>query len=118
MTIQDYQQNIKLWTTACFGEATATNVLERNYRFLEESLELVQAGGITKDQVLLMVDYVFGRPKGEVNQEVGGTLVTLAAFCNARGINLQKAAVDEMERFAANMDKIREKHKTKTLKAI
>jgi hypothetical protein len=116
MTITAYQLNIEAWTHACFGADIATNVHERNYRFLEESLELVQAGGLSKEEALAMVNHVFDRPPGELEQEVGGTIVTLASFCNARKISLEAAAVTELNSVIANIDRIREKHKNKKLK--
>ncbi|RQS15519.1 hypothetical protein DIE07_03565 [Burkholderia sp. Bp9002] len=35
------------WMLECFGAAIATDRMERNHRFLEEALELVQACGCT-----------------------------------------------------------------------
>lgn len=118
MTISKFQNEIRDWTKRCFGDAIATNVLERNYRFLEEALELVQAGGMTREEALKMVNHVFDRPPGELLQEVGGTMVTLNSFCNARCIDLENAALAELVRVIANIDKIREKHKAKTLKVV
>ncbi len=116
MTMTDYQNKVKLWTNKCFGESVASNVIERNYRFLEEALELIQAGGMPKDVVTAMVNHVFDRPIGDINQEVGGAIVTLASFCNARDLSLEIAANEELNRIEANLDKIREKHQTKTLR--
>lgn len=82
----------------CFGEAIAMDPLERIMRFLEEGLELVQAEGMTKAEVERVVEYVYGRSIGESFQEVGGVMVTLAAFCFRRGIDLDAAALNEFDR--------------------
>lgn len=72
--------------------------LERIMRFLEEALELAQAEGMNEQEVERVVSYVYGRPAGESFQEVGGVMVTLAAFCFRRGIDLQLAALTEFDR--------------------
>lgn len=105
-----FQSDVAKWVKDCFGEAIASDKTERCFRFTEESLELVQSLGITKDQVLQLVDYVYGRPVGEPQQEVGGVMVTLAALCTASGIQLKNAALTELMRCQFNTDKIRAKH--------
>ena len=54
-----------------------------------------------------------GRPVGEIEQEVGGVMSTLAALCCAFNIHLEGAANTEMERVWKKIDVIREKHKNK-----
>lgn len=108
-----FQQDVAKWVKDCFGEEIANDTVERSFRFTEESLELVQSLGITRAQVLILVDYVFDRPKGEPQQEVGGVMVTLAALCNANGIQLKNAALTELLRCQSKTDKIREKHFSK-----
>lgn len=87
MSTTTFQQRVEPWLLACFGEQIAADTIERNHRFLEESLELVQACGCTQSEAHQLVDYVFGRPVGEVQQEAGGVMVTLAALCRAQGID-------------------------------
>ncbi len=82
----------------CFGAEIAADKTERNHRFLEESLELVQAGGCTASEAHQLVDYVFGRPVGDHAQEVGGVMVTLAALCSAFGVNMYDCAHREIDR--------------------
>ncbi len=96
--IHSFQERVKPWLHECFGEMIAGDKEERNHRFLEEALELVQACGCTKEEALKLVDYVYGRPVGEKGQEVGGTMVTLAALCIAQGINLNEEAERELSR--------------------
>lgn len=100
----------------CFGPEISADKVERNYRFLEEALELVQANGLTKDEAHDLVEYVYGRDQGEINQEVGGVCVTLAALCNALNIDIYEEARIEINRCWRNTDKIRQKQANKPLK--
>lgn len=93
-----FQARVNGWMHACFGPAVAADLKERPHRFLEEGLELVQSAGTTKAEALQLVDYVFGRRAGEPRQEVGGTMVTLAALCTAIGVNMASAAETELSR--------------------
>lgn len=108
-----FQFRVAAWLTHTFDPETCSNTRERNHRFLEESLELVQALGCTKTEVMQLVDYTFGRERGEPAQEVGGVLVCLAALCTAAGIIMDDAAEDELARVWTKVDKIRAKHAAK-----
>jgi hypothetical protein len=104
-----FQQMVAEWMVATFDLETIRNVTERNHRFLEESLELVQSKGCTREEAHMLVEYVFGRPVGEPEQETGGVMVTLAALCNAAGMDMDMAARVELARCWANVEKIRAK---------
>jgi hypothetical protein len=91
----------------------AYDSIERNHRFLEEALELVQANGCTREDAHALVDYTFGRPVGELAQEVGGVLVTLAALCNAIGCDMATAGDYELDRVQTLIEKIRAKQAAK-----
>lgn len=80
-----YQDRVGSWVGECFPAAAQDDVTERTHRFLEEALELVQASGCTKEEARLMIDYVFDRPVGAQDQEVGGVMVTLdlSRICSA-----------------------------------
>jgi hypothetical protein len=108
-----FQQRVRQWTLACFGQAIADDKIERNHRFLEESLELVQALGCTQSEAHQLVDYVFSRPQGTAVQECGGVLVTLAALCNANGLNMEPCGSDELARVYTKIDQIRAKQAAK-----
>lgn len=110
---QTFQQRVQDWMHECFGEKVSCDEQERNHRFLEEALELVQACGITASEAHQLVDYVFGRPKGEKSQEVGGVEVTLAALCTAHGIDKYACGTAELSRIWKIIPKIREKHSRK-----
>lgn len=97
-SINIYQAGVRKWMEECFTPATVTNKRERAFRFLEEALELFQAMGCSQEEAAELLTYVFGRPVGEVGQEVGGVMTTLAALCNAADVNLNQAAVLELNR--------------------
>ncbi|MER8556096.1 hypothetical protein NKH37_28750 [Mesorhizobium sp. M1217] len=112
-TVGGFQDRVRSFMLACFGADIAADGMERNHRFLEESLELVQALGCTASEAHQLVDYVFGRPIGDPHQETGGVEVTLAALCNAHGLDKTLAAENELTRCWGNVDKIRAKHAAK-----
>lgn len=108
-----FQAQVQPWMMACFGPEISADATERNHRFIEEALEVVQACGATASECHQLVDYVFGRPIGEKQQEVGGAMVTLAALCLAHGLNMHTAGTVELARVWQNIDKIRAKQAAK-----
>lgn len=108
-----FQARVLPWLLECFGGEIASNREERNHRFLEEALELVQACGTTADEAHALVDYVYGRSVGEASQEVGGVMLTLAALCLANGLDMDAAGAIELERVWGKIDQIRRKQAAK-----
>jgi hypothetical protein len=80
---------------------------------LEEALELAQATGCSQDEVQMLVNYVYSRPAGQLDQEVGGTLVTLAGLCTAMHIEMESAGNSELKRNWERINAIRDKQATK-----
>lgn len=109
----DLQRRVMAWMHACFGVQITADKVERNHRFLEESLELVQACGTTPSEAHQLVDYVYGRPVGESVQEVGGVITTLAGLCNAQGIEMMGAGETELARVWTKVEVIRAKQAAK-----
>jgi len=108
-----FQERVQPWLLACFGEMIAGDREERNHRFLEEALELVQACGCTASEAHQLVDYVFERPIGEPAQEVGGVMVTLAALCLANGLDMHADGETELARIWTKVEAIRAKQAAK-----
>ena len=108
-----FQTRVGQWQPVCFSPEVSQNLTERNHRFLEESLELVQACGCTASEAHQLVDYVFGRAVGEPFQETGGVMVTLAALCLAHGMDMVDAGETELRRIWTKVEEIRAKHATK-----
>lgn len=109
----DLQSRVQPWMMTCFGPEISADTTERNHRFLEEALELVQSTSCTRDEAHQLVDYVFDRPVGDRHQEVGGVMITLAALCLATGDDMHKAGEDELTRIWAKVEAIRAKQAAK-----
>lgn len=107
------QARVRPWMMACFGPEISADRIERNQRFIEEALELVQACGCTKVDARALVDYVYNRPQGDINREVGGVMITLAALCLANGFDMHAAGETELARIWTKVDQIRAKQAAK-----
>lgn len=110
---EKYQIRVDEWMQVCFGEKISKDKVERNHRFLEEALELVQSVGCTKSEAHQLVDYVFTRPQGDPQQECGGVMVTLAALCLANNLDMDNCGEVELKRIWTKVDQIREKQAAK-----
>jgi hypothetical protein len=108
-----FQDRVRPWMFACFGPTISADCDERNHRFLEESIELVQACGCTASEAHQLVDYVFGRPVGEKKQEAGGVMVTLAALCLAQGMDMHEVGEVELTCIWGKVEQIRAKQAAK-----
>lgn len=109
-----FQAEVSEWMLACFGPEVSDDKLERADRFTEEALELAQTiPGFTADRAHALVDYVFARPVGQRGQEVGGTMVTMAALCNTFGVGIVEEAERELARVWTKIDDIRAKQAAK-----
>ncbi len=93
-----FQSRVLPWLMECFGAEIAADRVERCDRFIEEALELAQSLDWPKERACALVDYVYGRPAGEPFQEVGGTMVTLAALCQAAGLDMDANGETELAR--------------------
>lgn len=97
------------WLIDCFGREVALDRRERLHRFLEEALELAQAGGGTRDEAAQLTEYVFSRPLGTVPDEAGGVMVTLAGVCEAHTVSMKALAERELARNRGRTHEIRAK---------
>jgi hypothetical protein len=111
--MKTYQHLVMDWIMACFSNEIVRNRQERNHRFLEESLELVQSLDCTREAAHRLVDYVFDRPQGQPAQELGGVMVTIAALSSVHGFDMWQAGDAELARAWENIDKIRAKQQIK-----
>lgn len=111
--MEEFQFEVRDWLEECLGQEVADDKRERGHRLLEEALELVQANGCSREEALQLVDYVYGRPVGVLEQEVGGVACTLAALCSAEEVSLEDCAWRELDRIRLSMDKIRAKQASK-----
>jgi len=87
------------WCHRAFGTTVSVDDLaERGRRFLEEAIELFQANGGTVEELIKVSGIVFGRPVGEVHQEIGGVMVTLYALAEVLGLSVEECEVAEIDR--------------------
>lgn len=89
------------WATAAFGEAQATSIQQRCVRFIEEAIEACQAGGLDKQKIHELVDYVYARPVGELPKEIGAVGIVLMALAAAAGVSADEQERIEFERIMA-----------------
>lgn len=116
MESKNYQERVHQWMLDVFGEMVAADKIERSFRFFEECVELMQAADINKDDLLKIIDYVYGRDKGYIRAEMGGVILTLAAFANAHDkMPMDQCAIQELHRVNTPMikNKVRAKFITK-----
>jgi hypothetical protein len=112
---QSFQPRVGDWLVECFGREVANDVRERGDRLLEEVLELLQSHGYDRTRVPTLTDYVYSRPPGSPHQEMGGVMVTLAAYGYATQLDMFWDGIHELMRITKPdvMDRIREKQATK-----
>lgn len=108
-----FQARVLAWGGATFGSESVRDPVERNHRFLEESLELVQSLGCTASEAHQLVEYVYGRPVGDPVQEFGGVAVTLALLGFAAGCNVDSCGEVELRRIWGKVSAIRAKQAAK-----
>jgi hypothetical protein len=107
--MSSFQARVYEWMKDCFKKPDALLPEHRAFRFIEEALELVQAIGTSRADVLRVVEYVYARPPGEDAQEIGGVMVTLAGLATSRALILNDCADEELSRCLSNSERIREK---------
>lgn len=96
--MKGFQQRVAVWCNMVFGSKVANDRVIRNYRFIEEALELVQSLGMSKQEVLDQVHYVFGRNIGEPDNEIGGVMITLAQLATVNNLDIDTCRVKEFVR--------------------
>jgi hypothetical protein len=92
------QKNAYKWVTQTFGSDHANNLPQRALRFLEEAIELYQAVGASKNQAHKLIDYIFAKPAGVIEQELGGAGLTLLALAAAAGLDADSCEQQEFVR--------------------
>lgn len=111
--LETFQGRVQPWMQACFGPEISADRLERGDRLLEEVFELLQSGGYPRERVASLTGYVWSRPTGEPAQEVGGVMVTLAAYCLAHELDMHSAGETELARIWTKVEAIRAKQAAK-----
>lgn len=89
------------WVCRCFGDSHFKNVHIRSLRNVEEIVELAQAIGVPRDKILLCVNKVYDKPEGNIENEIGGSLLTLVVLCEAMGKDPEEMLEKEVRRVLA-----------------
>jgi hypothetical protein len=113
MSSKSFQRRVEEWLAACFPPTVRADRQERTHRFLEEALELAQANGCSREHARMLVDYVYSRPAGRPEHEVGGVMVTLAGLCSATRIDMKDEGDHELDRNWERINAIRQKQTSK-----
>lgn len=108
-----FQHRVKKWLLMCFGIEPTLSKDQRNQRFFEEAIELVQAAGMSEYKAKKLIEHVYARPKGEIKQEVGGVMISLMGLCSANNVDAMTCGEDELLRVENNVEKIRFKQQEK-----
>lgn len=104
-----WQQNAFAWALQMYGERVR-NERYQAFRFLEEACELGQAMGLTRDDLIRVVDYVMARPVGTPTVEIGDVRLTLDILGEALGIDVEAAHQECLKR-VAGLDPARTREK-------
>lgn len=108
------QDEIGEWVVDAFGEEEGRSIVHRGIRFLEEALEAAQAAGVPFEMALNVITYVYGRPSGELAQELGGVGITVLALANAAGLNADEEEIREAKRVLSKpLEHFRQRNSTK-----
>jgi hypothetical protein len=100
-TFRGFQRELSRWYDRMFkGTPFEHNTRTLAFRFFEEAAELVQSAGMTREEAIRQVEYVYGREVGEPFQEVGGTVITLQHLATALEVDIEDAAITELDRIS------------------
>lgn len=91
----------KAWAERSFGKEHVGNYAIRALRTLEESAELAQALGVPPETALKCIETVYSRPPGDIDQEIGGVLLTTVILCESRGVEPDAILETELARVLA-----------------
>lgn len=99
---RDKRQTVMItWGQKAFGTDETMSVEQRGYRHAEEALEAAQSAGCARDKLHKLVDHICDRPPGALNQEIGGSGITLLMLAAAAGLSADAEEEREMERVLA-----------------
>lgn len=93
-----FQARVAQWCRLCFGKKILEDSIERGDRLLEEVFELLQSCDYPQERIRSLQDYTWARSKGQPDQELGGVMVTLAAFSAAFDLDMTEAGEREYRR--------------------
>lgn len=96
--IDQLQNRVVEWGRRCFGDDHMSDTKLRALRLLEEAIEFSQAVGVPIEQAARLVNYVYTRPVGNPEQELGGVGVCALAAAGALGVSTAQVLLTEIDR--------------------
>lgn len=100
MNLKLFGEMMLAWTRAAFGTSGSTPK-ERAARAVEEVIELAQYEGLNLSDVYRIAYRVYSRPVGELDDELGGSLLCLLAYAAAVERDPESAAHRTFEKIVA-----------------
>ena len=107
---KDLQTKTLSFCINCYGIENTFSKRERALRFGEEAIELLQTTGLTKEDIINLIEYVYRKNPGEVKDEFAGAQLTLLALANSFGVYLDDEADNNLELVNKNMPMIIKKY--------
>jgi hypothetical protein len=96
--VTDLQRRVLLWGIGCFGPEQMADPRVRGLRLLEEAIEFAQSVHIPLKDVVKLAGYVYERPMGTPEQELGGVAVCALAAASAIEKTFETVMVSEIVR--------------------
>jgi len=85
------------WAKDTYGPVAAVRI-ERLLRFVEEAIELAHADGVDREMLIAILDRVYSRPRGDINQEIAQSQVCLEMYAENIGQCADHLAAIEWQR--------------------
>ena len=111
--INQYCAEAEHWCRDTFGDDVTNNKCERSARVGEEAIELMQACGVGRAFAHHLVNYVYDRPAGGVQEELNGVAMTWAVFQAQMTLAPQRALQSVLDACWARQDQILKKSEQK-----
>lgn len=109
-SIDRFSRDAMAWRTETLGRPMSEVA---SLRVAEEFCEAVQSLGVTLADFIALAANVWIKPRGDLKQEIGGVMMTLAVLCEVQGISLSEAASTELQRAIGKSSEIQEKERKK-----
>src|SRR5262245_8584190 len=92
------QARVHQWCAAAFGNDHATSTEQRGLRLAEEAIEAAQAAGCDPTTLHKLIDYVYSRQSGNLEQELGSVGLCVLAMAASAGVSADACEMKECQR--------------------
>lgn len=92
------QRQVFEWGRLAFGEDQMRSQAQRGLRLVEEAIEVAQAAECDPAALHRLIDYVYARPVGDVEAELGGVQVCVLAMAECVGASAEECEHVEIAR--------------------